>query len=181
MVAFAGVTDLSRPNFLQQVAESKYGHSGGYLLVDRLNRLVITASDKSQVMRKVPDAGINPQFDRFINGGEGSLVYTNQLGVEVLASAKRIEGSEWFVAVSLPTEEAFASIREMQRRMLWTTLADAGGRAGELADAAKDAEALVSTASLLADMSEERTSLKPLPVARDDEIGILVAGFQSLA
>lgn len=80
--AFAGVTDLSRPNFLQQ-AESKYGHSGGYLLVDRKNRLVITASDKSRVMSKVPDAGVNLQFDRFINGDEGSAVYTNQRGVEV--------------------------------------------------------------------------------------------------
>ncbi len=41
-----GVTDLSQPNFLDKIAGSTYGKTGGYVLVARQQRLIITATDK---------------------------------------------------------------------------------------------------------------------------------------
>ncbi|SDH82876.1 PAS domain S-box protein [Propionivibrio dicarboxylicus] len=177
----AGVTDLSRPNFLQHVAESRYGRTGGYLLVDRKNRLIVTASEKDRTMQSASPPGANPTVDRFIAGYEGALVYTNQKDVEILASVKQIAGTDWYFAVSLPTQEAFGPIREMQERMLWATLLLTllGGVAAWLL-LRQSLNPMMSTAALLADMSEDKTPLKRLPILQDDEIGHLVAGFNRL-
>jgi len=177
----AGVTDLSRPNFLQQVAESRYGRTGGYLLVDRKNRLIVTASEKDRTMQRASASGVNPTVDRFISGYEGALVYTNQKGVEVLAAVKQIAGTDWYFAVSLPTQEAFAPIREMQERMLWATilLTLLAGVATWLL-LRQSLNPLMSTAAMLAEMSEGETPLRRLPILRDDEIGHVVSGFNKL-
>ena len=119
----AGVTGLDAPNFLDEITESRYGETGGYLLVDARNRLVITASDKSRVMEVLPAPGVNQATDRFIGGFESSTVAVNPQGVEVLASTKGIPVAGWYLAASLPTAEAFSPIRRMQQRMLWATLA----------------------------------------------------------
>jgi hypothetical protein len=44
------------------------------------------------------------------------------MGVEVLASARRIPVANWLIVSALPTEEAFAPIGEMQQRMLLATI-----------------------------------------------------------
>jgi hypothetical protein len=63
-----------------------------------------------------------PAIDRFVEGYEGSAVYTNQFGVEVMNSVKRIAVVDWAISSSIPTAEAFAPIRDMQRRMLMATI-----------------------------------------------------------
>jgi len=73
-------------------------------------------------METLPPAGINPTIDRFIQGYEGSLIFNDARGVEVLTSTKNIPLGNWQLAASLPTEEAFAPILAMQYRMLLATI-----------------------------------------------------------
>ena len=61
-------------------------------------------------------------FDRFTDGYEGSAVFVDPLGIDVLASAKGVPVAGWYLAASLPTAEAFAPIRDMLQRMRWTTM-----------------------------------------------------------
>ena len=75
--ALAGVIDLNKPNFLNHITQSKYGKTGGYLLVDRRVRQIISASDNKRVMEMLPTPGISPVIDRFIQGHEGSAVFVN--------------------------------------------------------------------------------------------------------
>ncbi|MEQ1516819.1 MAG: cache domain-containing protein, partial [Usitatibacteraceae bacterium] len=70
--AMVAVTDLTKPNFLDVVTQSQYGKEGGYLIINRQDRLIITASEKSRIMEKLPAPGVNPAIDRFVNGDEGS-------------------------------------------------------------------------------------------------------------
>jgi hypothetical protein len=42
--ALSGLTDLGKPNFLDQIIGSSYGKSGGYFLVAPQYRLIVTAS-----------------------------------------------------------------------------------------------------------------------------------------
>lgn len=58
--ALAGVTDLSKPNFLDRITENQYGQTGGYFVVARQQRLIIAASDKSRVMETLPAPGLSP-------------------------------------------------------------------------------------------------------------------------
>jgi hypothetical protein len=119
----SGITRLDQPNFLEHVIQSFRGKTGGYLLVAPRQRLVITASDKSRVFEVLPAAGVSPTLDRFINGFEGSDVFVNPVGVEVLASAKSVPLANWYVAAILPTADAFAPIVDLQKRMLLATFA----------------------------------------------------------
>jgi PAS domain S-box-containing protein len=180
--ALAGVTNLGKPNFLDKITADTNGGTGGYLLlIDPRDRLTVTSSDRRRIMATLPAPGVNPGLDRFIQGYEGTAVVTNPLGVEVLTSVKGVPAAGWFSAVSLPTAEAFAPIRAMQRRFLiaaviLSVLAAALTRwvlSHQLAP-------VLATSRTLATLSEENQPLLPLPVTSQDEIGDLIRGFNRL-
>lgn len=129
-------------------------------------------------METLPDSGVNSVLDRFIGGYEGSSVMRNPLGVEILASDKGIPAAGWIMAAVIPTDEAFAPIRDMQRRMLIATIFVsllAGGLIWwmirrQLAPALSTVQRLAGTPDLK----------QPLPVTRQDEIGDLIGSFNRL-
>ncbi len=120
---FAGVTNLGQVNFLDDIVEHRYGLTGGYLLVDPTQRLIITATDKRRVMQSLPNPAADPLFERFAQGIEGYGVGSIPNGVEVLASAKRIALTGWNVSATLPTAEAFAPLRDARYHFLGAALA----------------------------------------------------------
>jgi hypothetical protein len=72
--------------FLNKITGNRYGKTGGYLLVAPQYRLIVTATNKNRIMEVLPPPGIIQWIDRAIQGHEGSAVYVNPLGVEVLGS-----------------------------------------------------------------------------------------------
>ena len=177
----AGVTKLVAPSFLDEVAASRYGQGGGYVLIDTLRRQIVTASDRSRVMTDLPAHGRVSALDRFIAGYEGTLVTEDPFGVEVLASAKMIPVAHWMLLVYLPTVEAFSPIQRMQQRMVWATViltVLAGLLMWWLVR--RQLVPLASTADTLAALSASEVTPSPLPLAGDDEIRRLIAGFNRL-
>jgi len=176
--ALSGITNLDKPNFLDGITQSRYGESGGYLIVSPRTRTIITATDKSRAMEILPEPGINPLIDRFILGYEGSGIVVSPQGVEVLASAKAIPVAGWYVAGVLPTEEAFAPIRFMQHRMLLTTffLAFLSSILTWWA-VRRQLSPLVAASNTLATFSASNRKLEPLPIVRKDEIGKVIDEF----
>jgi len=177
--ALIGATDLSRPNFLGKLTDSHYGKTGGYLLIQ--DRLIITATDKSRIMQPLPPSGINPEMDRFVQGYEGSGVYVNSIGVEILNSVKAVPMAGWRLAVNLPTEEAFAPINAMQRRILLVTIfltLLAGLVTWWMLR--RQLSPMLAAVRALATMSDANQPLPPLPIASQDEIGQLIGGFNRL-
>ena len=179
--AISGVINLGQPNFLDLVTDSRYGKTGGYLLDAPQYRVIVTATDKSRVMAPLPPPGINPLIDRFVDGYDGYIVGNSPLGVEVLASAKRVPVTGWYLVAQLPTNEAFAPIVDMQKRMLAATILLTSLAAGltwwmlrrELSPLFTAVKALASAAG-----GSER--VEPLPISRQDEIGELIASFNRL-
>ena len=179
--ALAGVTDLSKPSFLDQITKNRYGETGGYLLVDPRHRLVVAATDKSRVLESSPPLGVIPAIDRFQDGYEGSAVYVNPRGVEMLTSAKGIPATGWYIAANLPTTEAFAPIRSLEHRMrlaTWVLTLLAGGLTWWILR--RQLQPLLSTAEKLATLSDSGQAVKPLPVSQQDEIGQLIRAFNRL-
>ena len=180
--ALAGAIDLSRPNFLGKVTSSSYGKTGGYLIIAREHRLIVTATEARFIMAPLLGVGAIPLIDRFVEGYEGSGVLVNQLGEQRLASTKGIPTANWYLTASLPTAEAFAPVRAMQQRMLLATLtltllaccliwwACSRLLRRQLAPMLEATRALTA-------LSVEDRPPQQVPVTSRDEIGELVGGF----
>ncbi len=179
--ALAGGTMLNKRNFLDDIVEHKYGQTGGYLLVDLRQRLVITATDRSRIMQALPVPAPGSVFERFAQGFEGSGTGVNPAGVEVLVSTKRIRQTGWNISATLPTAEAFAPLRETRYRFL-------GGAAllTLLAGALcwrmlrRQFAPMLAASRTLASLADGRQAPQALPVGRADEVGQLIGGFNHL-
>jgi len=179
--ALLGVINLANHNFLDGVGGHSYGKSGGYVVHDQQNGIIVTATDKRRVLQPSPAPGTNEVYDKRRQGFLGSVVAVNSLGVEVLSSAARIPVAGWLVLASLPTEEAFAPIRDMQRRIVLAAILltlIAGAISWWLLR--RQFAPLHAAVESLAGMSDAGQPLQPLPIAKQDEIGQLVGGFNQL-
>lgn len=179
--ALAGITNLSQPNFLDRITNSRYGQSGGYLLVAPQHRLVVTASDKSRIMETLPAPDINPDIDLFLAGYEGSAMIPNPRGMDVLVSDKGIPAAGWIAVVNLPTAEAFAPIRALQQRMAMATLflsLLAGGLTWWTLK--RQLSPMLAAVKTLSAWSEADQPPQPLPGTTQGEIGKLIRSFNHL-
>jgi PAS domain S-box-containing protein len=179
--AVVGVTDLGKPNFLDHLTQIPYGKAGSFLLVAPQYRLIVTASDKLRVMETLPAPGINATLDQFILGHEGSKVHINLVGVETIASVKKVPLPGWYVAVQLPTTEAFAPIQVAQERTLVATIFMTL-LAGSLTwlILRRQLEPLMLASRALSTRSDQSQRMRPLPIIRPDEIGELIGSFNRL-
>ncbi|MCV2370274.1 ATP-binding protein [Roseateles oligotrophus] len=116
--AITGMSDLFAANFLRSLSSQQYGNSGGYQLVDRRRHQSIALPNASPAQARLPAPSVSPVLDQFISGVGGSGIFVNSAGVEVLASAKPLANPNWVVIAWLPTEEAFAPLHLMQRRIV---------------------------------------------------------------
>jgi len=177
----AGSINLAKPNFLDRITSNHYGNTGGYMLVSREHRLIVTATDKTRIMEQLPTPNAFPEIDRFMEGHEGSVVTPNPHGVEVLVSAKRISTANWQALATLPIQEAFAPIRRMQERVLvataFLTLLAATLTWWMLK---RQLSPLLDTTRALSRMPYTGKPLSALPIDRDDEIGGLIGNFNRL-
>jgi len=176
-----GVTNLALPNFLDEISSAKYGNTGDFIITAPRTRTYVASSDKRRVLKSGPPPGVNPVYDRYINGYEGSGVALSSRGVVELSSSKRIATTGWLMQSILPAEEAFSSIRAMQRRLLLISII--------LSLAAtfvswwwlrRQLQPLAETSALLGAMREGKIPRQPLPIRKMDEIGQLTAAFNGL-
>jgi PAS domain S-box-containing protein len=179
--ALMGVTNLGRPNFLDKITQHRYGRTGGYLLIAPQYRLIVTASDKSRIMQPLPAPGINAQVDRFVHGDQGTVLYVNAPGVEILNSVKAVPVAGWYLAANLPTAEAFAPIRALQQRILVATLF-LTLLAGVLTwwMLKRQLAPMFNAVKMMTTRSASDQPPQPLPITRQDEIGELIGSFNRL-
>jgi diguanylate cyclase (GGDEF)-like protein/PAS domain S-box-containing protein len=180
-----GTINLGKPNFLDQIAQTRYGKTGGYLLIAPQHQLIVTASDKSRVMQAAPARGVNAMHDRYMQGFEGFGTAINSRGVLELSAAKRVPSAGWFLAAALPAQEAFAPIDNMLQSLfvssfVFTLLV--GLLTGWLIRGVlrREFAPMLLASRAIADRSNGDQPIKALPVLRNDEIGELIAGFNVL-
>ncbi|MBC7404860.1 MAG: PAS domain S-box protein [Cytophaga sp.] len=176
-----GVTNLNTPNFFSNIAGYRYGKSGGYLLIDPSTQMIIAASDDKRVMAMLPAYGFYPKIDRYLNGAEGTSTLLSPSGIESLVSVRRVAMTGWLLAANLPTEEAFSPIRTLQDRLMFATLL-LSIVAGFLTwwMLRRQLTPLAVASRTLAEQAKSLSLPQALPVARHDEIGALVGGFNHL-
>ena len=177
----AGLTSLATANFLGTLVGSRYGKSGGYVLLAPQKRLIFAATDASLIMQNLPAVGVSPLVDSHVRGDARIAVGINAQGVEVLSSMTPIPVADWVLAVSMPTDEAFAPIRAMQLRLLLATLL-LTLLAGVLTwwMLKRQLAPMLAASDALAAMTDPKQTWQPLPITRKDEIGNLIRGFNRL-
>ena len=179
--AIVGVTNLQQRSFFDKVALNHYGERGTYVLVAPQQRLIVTTSDPGRIMENLPPQGENPMIDRAVGGYEGMLTGVNPVGVEVLASTKRIEVPGWYLVAQIPTDSAFMPIADMQRRMaLLAALLSALSAVFAWWLLRRELAPIYDAAQTLAALAENNQPLVPLRVQHDDEVGQLIGGFNRL-
>lgn len=177
----AGVVDLTRPNFLDQITEHRYGESGFYLLKDAKTRRVITASGRTRLMEALPPPGDNLLNDRFLDGYDETGIMIDADGQTILASSRRIPVADWFIVAAMPEGEAFEMIHDMQGYMLQAALVltlIAGGLTWWVLR--RELSPMLSAIRTLTALSDTNQPPQPLPNASHDEIGDLINGFNRL-
>ena len=107
--------------------------------------------------------------------------YVNAIGVEVLIAAKHLTATDWYLTISLPTEEAFAPIYAMNKRhllsaLLFTLLA--GALTWWLMR--RQFAPLFATVHTLTSLTDTDRPIPLLPVPRQDEIGLMIESFNRL-
>ena len=179
--ALVGVIDLSKPSFLSRVMRGQSEKAGYYLLIAPQHGLIVSSTKPELVMKPMAAPGVNRLLDRFIAGYEGPGVTVTSAGVEEVGAGVRIPAAGWLLVLTLPTRDAFAAIDTMEKRMLlaaafFTLLA------GFLTWALlkRQLSPMTVAAEALARRRDPDQPQDPLPVARDDEIGQLIAAFNGL-
>ncbi len=176
-----GIIDLQKPNFLDRIAQSRYGYSGYYLLEDQRTRIIITSTDQTRALKPQRPPGVDWLVDRHLQGFEETGIGRNPSGVEVLVSAKRIPAANWIIVAALPTKEAFAPIRQMQLRILWSMVFFTlilGGLIWLLLW--RELSPVFSTIKKLATLAKPETQHELLPETNHGEIGDLIKAFNRL-
>jgi diguanylate cyclase (GGDEF)-like protein/PAS domain S-box-containing protein len=179
--ALVAAVNLGRPNFLDKITQSQYGKTGGYFLISPRHKLFVTATDKSRIMQPVPEPGLNAMHDRYMQGYTGFGLAVSSRGVLELSAAKDIPAMGWFVVAILPAAEAFAPVRDMQKRLLWATLL-LTVLTGALTWLVlrRQLAPLVATAYAMTKLANSKEMPQPLPEIQPGEIGQLVAGFNRI-
>ncbi|MDD3352242.1 diguanylate cyclase [Zoogloea sp.] len=176
-----GLVNLAQPNFLDEIGANTFGRRGGYLITDPVQRIFIAGTNKSRVMQPGPPKGVNPVYDRYIEGYDGSGLALSSQGVVELSSSKRVSSTGWLMQSVLPAEEAFAPLDALQLRLLAAAVGltlMAGGLAWWWLR--RELTPLGEAARLLAGMKDGTLPRRHLPVRRDDEIGALAGAFNGL-
>jgi PAS domain S-box-containing protein len=176
--ALMGVINLGQPNFLEKIAKTRYGAEGSFLLVSRAHKLIITATNKDRIMTP---AGGSVLSQRYLAGFEGYQLGTTTAGIRVVSAAKSVPVADWYLALDISSEAAFASISHLERRLLWATLF-LTLLVGFLTYSVLGwglAPLLIASDRLKRQMPALE-HLQPLPVVRPDEIGDLVGGFNQV-
>ncbi len=180
--SIGGVVEIEEMTFMDGIAGSRYGGGGGYMIIAPEYRLIVTASDKKNVLETLPEEGKNPDFDRLLQSDEGLCSILSGLeGEDVLISMDIISATGWRVIVSLPTREAFVPIRDLQHRSLLATILltlIAGALTWWMLR--RQLLPLSQAVYTLAHLSVSDLPVQNLPVKRQDEVGELIQGFNRL-
>ncbi len=176
-----GGTRLDKARFFVPITETRYGRTGGFLVISPKTRLIIKATDSRRDMEELPPQGVNPSTDRGLERPPMTQIQKNAHGVEILVSSHAIPSAGWVAAATLTTEEAFAPINDIHRSILLAAaLASlvAGGIIWWLLN--RQLNPLDEAARTLDKVKRTGDALPPLPVTRNDEIGILITAFNEL-
>ena len=157
------------------------GESGGFHILSLKERLFVTSTDATRILSPFPAPGINPLFDKRLQGYLGPGVIVNSRGQENLSVAARISATDWLVVAYLPTAEAFLPIRGVGSRIYSgaTLVALLAGLSFWLL-VRRELQPLEAAARRLGESGSGKDTETPLPVRGSIEIRQLLSNVNGM-
>ncbi|MBE0626586.1 MAG: PAS domain S-box protein [Burkholderiales bacterium] len=180
--ALVGSVLLSDPLSFGQIEKLRVGRTGWFLVVSPTDRRILASTDRRRVGAALPGHGIIPLLDRrFEHGYEGAEIVQASIGTQVLSVGRKMETTGWFVIASNPTSEMFAPIASLKRHIYLAALLISLAAALILRFfLARQLAPLAQAGRAMRRMTSGELPMAAIPVARQDEIGELIADFNML-
>ncbi len=158
-----------------------FGKTSGVLVASPTQRIFVASTDPERVLQPLPLLGVNPLFDSRLKGHLAPGVAINSRGIETLSTGAIVPTTGWVVVGYKSTQEAFAPVRGVIRRiyvgatgvaivvgvLLWIALR-------------RTLAPLESAAQRLADAEGDGRGLVTLPIEGSSELRVLFANFNRL-
>ncbi|XLZ71331.1 diguanylate cyclase [Massilia sp. SR12] len=115
-VVLVGSIDLLNSDFFHHFNTMKPGKTG-YMFIMTTEGILVNHPNKARLLEHInARPGLNLGTQRALNGFEGWMEATNKDGVDGIYSYKRLNATNWIVAVRYPTDEAFAPMAQMRQQ-----------------------------------------------------------------
>ncbi|HUW38361.1 MAG TPA: cache domain-containing protein [Rhodocyclaceae bacterium] len=180
--ALVGASAASDQDLFGQLEQTTIGKTGYLIVASPKDKLIISSSDRSRILTPMPARGVNPLLDRRLDEGfEGAGISVNSRGVEALTLSRHMRSTGWIVVAGIATSEAFAPIASLERQVYRGALLISLVVTAILYLVLRwQLSPLGEAAAAMRRMGGGDAPLAPIAVARQDEIGELVANFNAL-
>jgi len=176
-----GVTAISMPGFLDSIQNHRIGKTGSVMLFSPEHELIVTATDSELRLQPTTRPGVNRLHDQAMAGWRGAGITDNASGVESLAAFASVPSANWVVVASMPTQEAFSLLKQILGPLVRTTALSTLVLVTVLyLFLSHLLKPLNRSALQMRRMAEGKLPMAVLPVKRHDEVGGMVASFNSL-
>ena len=175
-----GSTLLAQDNLMLDIARETLGEEGQLLVLDQAVGLVVTASQRSQVMLPLDQLQQPALLDALARGDYQGLIRDSD-GQEKVFTSTSLQALDWEVVHLLPSADLLAATRQLIWIISLATLALL--LLGAITSSyfiRRHLRPLETAAKILALKTPDNSDFKPLPVERDDEVGFLVSAFNQL-
>ena len=112
-----GSIGLTQPGMLGNIAKTVLGKTG-YLFIVTAGGKLIMHPDRQRLSQQAFAPNANAQFDRALDGIEGTELTHDVDGREALVSYRRVSTSNWIVGAVYPTSEALRPVDAMGQRFI---------------------------------------------------------------
>ena len=181
LAVVAGITPLQTPGFLDQITDARPGRSGSYELIALRHGQFVIGSDPDLTLAPLPAQGSDPLHDQIAAGIRGVGSARNARGIEELVASVDIPHVGWVLTARLPTAEAFLPVDNAIRNTVTLAAAIAIPLILLLLLALdRLMYPLERLAEQLHDMAEGRRPMRPVAVAKRDEIANVANSFNRL-
>ncbi|MDO3377421.1 ATP-binding protein [Geoalkalibacter halelectricus] len=175
-----GSLDVTHDNFLGKLSRTRIGRTG-YVYLFAADRTMIMHPDSSRIMQQDVPLGVNPLFDRAVEGFEGSGETVNSRGIHMLASYKQLIMTDWVLGASTPLEDAYAAVYQARQALLVAVAVSALVTVVLVCGCTQRLTApLRRLTEHVRAMGEKQGEARFFQCGRGDEIGTLARAFNDL-
>ncbi len=182
-VAGVLVAEANVARLWQDVSRVEIGQSGYAYLVDAEGRFLAYQEPSAVLQRYGEDMRRAPTVSDFVAGVQKEptlLEYTGLNGQKVVGLFTPIPGTDWAAIVELPTQEAFASVRQMQLYLFGLLVLGLGITVGlGFLLLNRTLRPILQLTDVAREVGQGNLAVEA-PVRTKDEVGVLATVFNSM-